>query len=209
MNTTEALKWRYSVKKYSTQKVSEEDIRQIVEATNLSASSAGLQPYRIVLVENPEMRARLAEGGFNPQIAEASHLLVFAAIDNLSASHVNEYMQRVADTRGIPVSSLDAFREKLTTNISGKTPEENLAWATKQAYIGLGTAMVAAAELRVDSTPMEGFHPAKFDEVLGLKEKGLRSVVLLALGYRDTEKDPFVNAAKVRLPLNELSYSVQ
>lgn len=209
MNTVEALKWRYSVKKYNQTKVEEASIRQIIEATNLSASSAGLQPYRIINVENSEIRAQLAEGGFNPQIAEASHLLVFAAIDNLSNAHVDDYMQRVADTRGVPAASLDVFRNKLTTSISNKTPEENFAWAAKQAYIGLGTAMVAAAELRVDSTPMEGFNPAKFDEILGLREKGLRSVVLLALGYRDAEKDPYVHAAKVRLPLHELSYSIQ
>lgn len=205
MSLIESLKWRYAVKKYSDQKVSDADVKTILEAINLSASSAGLQPYRVIMVENSELRKQLAEGGFNPQVLEASHLLVFAAIENLSETHVDEYMQRMADTRGLPIEALGDFRKILVANISGKTQEENFIWATKQAYIGLGTALVAAANLRVDTTPMEGFNPAKFDEMLGLKEKGLRSVVLLSLGYRNVEKDPFVNAAKVRLPLEEFT----
>lgn len=205
MSLIESLKWRYAVKKYNDQKVSDADVKIILEAINLSASSAGLQPYRVIVVENSELRKQLAEGGFNPQVLEASHLLVFATIENLSETHVDEYMQRMADIRGLPVEALGDFRKILVANISGKTQEENFIWATKQAYIGLGTALVAAANLRVDTTPMEGFNPAKFDEILGLKEKGLRSVVLLSLGYRNTEKDPFVNAAKVRLPLDKFT----
>lgn len=202
MNLAESLKWRYAVKKYADKKVSQTDLTIILEATNLSASSAGLQPYRVIVVENPEIRRKLGEGTFNPQITEASHLLVFAAIENLSVSHIDEYMQRMAYTRGLPVEALEQFRNMLVSNVTGKNQEENVIWATKQAYIGLGTALVAAAELNVDSTPMEGFDQVRFDEVLGLGEKGLRSVVLLALGYRDAQKDPYVNAAKVRLPLN-------
>lgn len=205
MSLIESLKWRYAVKKYNDQKVSDADVTTILEAINLSASSAGLQPYRVIVVENSELRKQLAEGGFNPQVLEASHLLVFATIENLSETHVDEYMQRMADIRGLPVEALGDFRKILVANISEKNQEENFIWATKQAYIGLGTALVAAANLRVDTTPMEGFNPAKFDEMLGLKEKGLRSVVLLSLGYRNAEKDPFVNAAKVRLPLEEFT----
>ncbi len=208
MTLTEALKWRYAVKKYSDQKVSDDDVKAVLEAINLSASSAGLQPYRVIVVENPEVRKQLAEGGFNPQVTEASHLLVFAAIENLSIAHIDDYMQRMADTRGIPVEALGDFRKILVANVTGRTQEENFAWATKQAYIALGTGLAAAAELRIDSTPMEGFNPAKFDAILGLKEQGLRSVVLLSLGYRNATKDPFVNAAKVRLPLDEFIKSV-
>lgn len=209
MHLIESLKWRYAVKKYNSKEVSKEAITAILQAINLSASSAGLQPYRVIVVENTELKSKLAENGFNPQISEASHLLVFAAFENLSTSHINDYMQRMADTRGIPLQSLDNFRQILTANINSKSAEENFIWAAKQAYIGLGTAIVAAAEMNIDTTPMEGFNPAKFDELLGLKEKGLRSVVLLSIGYRDTEKDPYVNAAKVRLPLDKFSYSIK
>lgn len=209
MNLIESLKWRYSVKKYSNQKVNGAVIKSITEAINLSASSAGLQPYRVIVVEHAGIRQQLAEGGFNPQVTEASHLLVFAAIEDLAAEHIDEYMQRMADTRGVPVEALGEFRKILVANITSKTPEENLVWATKQAYIGLGTGLAAAAELHIDATPMEGFLPAKFDEILQLREKGLRSVVLLALGYRDFEKDPYVNAAKVRLPLERFAEYVR
>lgn len=208
MTLTESLKWRYAVKKYSNKKVTDTDLKTISEAINLSASSAGIQPYRLIVVHNPDIRQQLAEAGFNPQIAEASHLLVFAAIADLSEKHIDEYMQRMADTRGVPVASLGQFRNILVANITGKSADENFIWAAKQAYIGLGTGLAAAAELRIDSTPMEGFDPAKFDELLGLTKQGLKSVVLLALGYRDEEKDPFVHAAKVRLPLGNFSMHI-
>lgn len=208
MSLLESLKWRYAVKKYTSVKVSNKDITTILEATNLSASSTGLQPYRVIVVENSDVRNKLAENGFNPQIAESSHLLVFAAFENLTESHIDDYMQRMADTRGIPVENLDNFRQMLLGNISNKTPQENFIWASKQTYIGLGTALLAAADLRIDATPMEGFNPEHFDEILGLKEKGLKSVVLLSLGFRDTENDPYVNAAKVRLPMDEFSFTI-
>lgn len=208
MSLQESLKWRYAVKKFSDKKVSQDDLQSILTSINLSASSAGLQPYRVINVENPEVRQKLSEGGFNPQIAEASHLLVFAAIDQLSVSHVDDYMQLMADTRGVSVESLEKFKHILTANISGKTDEENFIWASKQAYIGLGTALAAAAELRIDTTPMEGFRPSQFDDILGLKDKGLHSVVLLALGYRDENNDPYVHAAKVRLPLESFAISM-
>ncbi len=205
MNLTESLKWRYAVKKYSDKKVTDVDLRAILEAVNLSASSAGIQPYRIIVVGNPEIRKKLSEEGYNPQISEASHLLVFAAIANLSETHIDEYMHRMSVIRGLPLESLDNFRKILVANITGRTQEENFIWASKQAYIGLGTGIAAAAELRIDTTPMEGFNPDRFDELLALKEQGLKSVVLLALGYRDAEKDPFVNAPKVRLALESFS----
>ncbi|NBB30339.1 NAD(P)H-dependent oxidoreductase [Cellulophaga sp. BC115SP] len=208
MSLQESLKWRYAVKKFSDKKVSQDDLQSILTSINLSASSAGLQPYRVINVENPEVRQKLSEGGFNPQIAEASHLLVFAAIDQLSVSHVDDYMQLMADTRGVSVESLEKFKHILTANISGKTDEENFIWASKQAYIGLGTALAAAAELRIDTTPMEGFRPSQFDDILGLKDKGLRSVVLLALGYRDENNDPYAHAVKVRLPLESFAISM-
>lgn len=205
MSLTASLKWRYSVKKYSNRKVSHTDLNTVLEAINLSASSAGLQPYRVIVVENQDVMNQLGEGEFNPQISESSHLLVFAALDNVSETHIDEYMQRMADTRGIPVEGLKDFRNILISHVTGRTQEENFIWASKQAYIGLGTGIAAASELGIDNTPMEGFNPPKFDEILGLKEKGLRSVVLLALGYRDAEKDPYAHAAKVRLPLESFT----
>jgi nitroreductase len=209
MSLITSLKWRYAVKKFSNKKVSDADLQTILDGINLSASSAGLQPYRVIVVENEEIRAKLGKGEFNPQITEASHLLVFAAMEAISIFDIDEYMQRMADTRGLPVESLSAFREILTAHITGRSKEENFVWATKQAYIGLGTGLAVSAELRIDTTPMEGFDPAKFDEILELKTKGLRSVVLLAVGYRDAEKDPYVNSAKVRLDAKDFTIFVK
>lgn len=204
MTVIDNLNWRYAVKKYSDKKVEQNKIDKIIEAINLSASSAGLQPYRLIEVQDEEIRKSLGEGSFNPQITEASHLLVFAAFDNITQKSIDDYIGLIAKVRDASLQSLDDFKKKLEYNFFQKmTPEENFIWAARQAYIGLGTGLVAAAEMQVDTTPMEGFDPVKFDEVLGLKEKGLRSVVILALGHRDVQKDIFAKLKKVRVPKYE------
>lgn len=200
MQLIENLNWRYSVKKYQKTKVSEENINKIVEAIRLSASSAGLQPYRVILVEDEKIRAQLQENSFNPQVTEASHLIVFAAMSSINANHIDEYMNLVATTRNIPQESLSDFKNSLSGYLLAQNDKDNLDWATRQAYIGLGTGLAAAAELQIDTTPMEGFDRSIFDTVLGLKDQNLTSVVVLAVGYRDEEKDFLAKAPKVRLP---------
>lgn len=200
MNLLETLKWRYATKKYSDKKVPADQIRRIVEAINLSASSAGLQPYRLFIVENPALKKQLGENSFNVQIVESSHVLVFAALEKISEADIERYISHIAQVREVPEESLTEFRTKLIGHFQGNTDEQNFSWATKQAYIGLGTGLIAAAELKIDTTPMEGFDAQKFDTLLGLKEKGLKSVVILALGYRDEEADIFAKFKKVRLP---------
>ncbi|MCL4641954.1 MAG: nitroreductase family protein [Olivibacter sp.] len=199
------LKWRYATKKYSTEKVSEEKINQILEAINLTASSCGIQPYRVLVVSNPEIRAKLGAGSFNGQIVNSSHLLVFAAFNEISTTYIEEYIKMAEKQRNLPEGGMANFTEKLVNYFSANTAEANAIWASKQAYIGLGTALLAAAELKIDSTPMEGFDAAQFDEVLGLKEKGLHTAVILSLGYRDAENDYLVDMPKVRLPIGEFS----
>lgn len=207
MNVKDVLNWRYAVKKFSDKAVSDEKLQQVVEAVNLSASSAGLQPYRLVVVHDKALQKRLGEGSFNGQIAGASHLLVFAALENVQPQHITAYMQRIATTRGIAVESLSDFQRSLEGYLLARDQEQNFIWAARQAYIGLGTALVAAASLGVDATPMEGFDAARFDQLLELTEKGLKSVVVLALGYRDVENDVFAGLKKVRLPLEEFVLS--
>ncbi|MFC6100386.1 nitroreductase family protein [Olivibacter domesticus] len=199
------LKWRYATKKYNTEKVSEEKVNQILEAINLTASSCGIQPYRVLVISNPEIRAQLGAGSFNGQIVNSSHLLVFAAFNEISITYIEEYIKMAEKQRNLPEGGMDEFSKKLTGYFSANTQEANAIWANKQAYIGLGTALAAAAELKIDTTPMEGFDAQQFDEILGLKAKGLHAVVLLSLGYRDTENDYFANLAKVRLPIEEFS----
>lgn len=199
------LKWRYATKKYNAEKVSEEKVNQILEAINLTASSCGIQPYRVLVVSNPEIRAQLGAGSFNGQILNSSHLLVFAAFNEISTTYIEEYIKMAEKQRNLPEGGMDDLKNKLINYFSANSAEANAIWANKQAYIGLGTALVAAAELKIDTTPMEGFDAQQFNEVLGLKEKGLHAAVILSLGYRDAENDYFANMVKVRLPIEEFS----
>lgn len=178
-------------------------IKKITEAINLAATSTGMQPFRIMVINDKELQKKLGEGSFNSQIAEASHLLVFAAFDNVTTERIGSYIRNIANVREVTEESLQEFKNTLEYYLLNRTEEENFIWASKQAYIALGTALIAAAEIGIDSTPMEGFDAAKFDELLNLKEKGLRSVVVLSLGYRDSENDAFNKFKKVRLPIDE------
>lgn len=203
MNLTEALNWRYAVKKYTNEKVSDDKIEEILKATLLTASSVGIQPYRVINITNKEVREKLAEQSFNKQIAEASHLFAFAAFETITKDQIHDLIALMSRERELPESSFQDFKSSLENYLLSRKDEENFTWATKQAYIALGTAMVAAADLKVDTTPMEGFDAALLDELLNLKEQGLKSVVLLSLGYRDSENDFLANQKKVRLPLEE------
>ncbi|HWV72729.1 MAG TPA: nitroreductase family protein [Pseudosphingobacterium sp.] len=203
------LKWRYATKKYNTEKVSDEKIDRILEAINLTASSCGIQPYRVLVISNPEIRAQLGAGSFNGQIVNSSHLLVFAAFNEISTTYIEEYIKMAEKQRNLPEGGMDDLKNKLINYFSANSTEANASWANKQAYIGLGTALVAAAELKIDTTPMEGFDAQQFNEVLGLKAKGLHTAVILSLGYRDAENDYFANMAKVRLPIEEFSAFVE
>lgn len=202
------LKWRYAVKKYSEKKVSEDKVDQIVEAINLTATSCGIQPYRLFVITNPELRERLGEGSFNAQIHASSHLLVFAGFDAITSDYIRDYVEMMEEQRNLEKGALNVFEDTLIRHFSVQTPEQNVIWSDKQAYIGLGTALIAAAELKVDATPMEGFDAKLFDEVLGFSDKGLHASVILSLGYRDESNDFLASMPKVRLPINEFSISI-
>ncbi len=200
MELLEALQWRYATKKYSNKKVPDDVLERIITAINLSASSFGMQPYKLFIIENPDLRKELSAYSFNPQITEASHLLVFAAFNAITSETIERYVELISNERKIPVENLSVFKEKALNGLLLKTDNENFIWATKQAYIALGTGMIAAAAEKVDATPMEGFNTENFDEILELKEKGLRSVALMSLGYRDEERDSYARLKKVRWP---------
>ncbi|MBW8243705.1 nitroreductase family protein [Muricauda oceani] len=203
MELIEAMEWRYATKQYSDKKVSDDVLEKITKAIHLSASSYGIQPYKILVIENPDVRKKLSAHSFNPQINQASHLLVFAAFDSIKSDTIEKYVELIAKVREIPIEDLSVFKEKALNRLLLKSDEDNFIWATKQAYIALGTGMIAAAVEKVDATPMEGFIAENFDEMLGLKEKGLRSVALLSLGYRDVENDSNARLKKVRWPREE------
>ena len=205
MSTLSNLKWRYATKRMNGQKVPAEKIETILEAIQLAPTSLGLQPFTVLVIENPELKAKIAPAIYNqPQITEGSHVVIFAVWNEISEANIDKYLNHIATLRGIPVESLDGMRNMINGSITGKTPEQILAWNMKQAYIALWTGLVAAAEEQVDATPMEGFDPEALDAALGLTGKGLHSTVIMALGYRDAEKDYLSSAAKVRRDKSEL-----
>lgn len=205
MSLIENLNWRYATKKMNGQKVPQEKLDYILEAIRLSATSYGLQPFSVLVIESEELRKKIQPVAYNqPQIFEASHLLVFAAWNDVTEAHVAAYMNDMAETRGIPVNALQGFHNTITGTIERLTQEQRFNWSAKQAYIALGTGLAAAAEQKVDATPMEGFDALGLDVLLDLPAKGLRSVAILPLGYRDEANDQLANAKKVRRAKEEL-----
>ncbi|MBG1233368.1 NAD(P)H-dependent oxidoreductase [Aestuariivirga litoralis] len=203
------LNWRYATKKYDTaKKVSQRQLDEILEAISLAPSGSGYQPYDVLVVTNPEVREKLRAAANNQsQVTEASHLLVFAAWDNITAEKLGKVFDNMALIRG-KSDSLDERRKGAIAGFEAKSAEENFHFAAQQAFIGLGVGVSAAAALKVDATPMGGFDPKKFDEILGLKAKGLRSVVILPIGHRHADGDWLVNLKKVRRPKNEMFIEV-
>jgi nitroreductase/dihydropteridine reductase len=199
MELLEAMNWRYAAKKMTGQTIPSGKIDTILEAIRLSASSVGLQPYTIFVIDNPELKGKIHELACpQPQILEGSHLLVFASWTGIESSHIDDYIQLISNTRGVTVESLTPFANSIKGNLLSKTTEELDNWAARQAYIALGTGLIAAATEQVDTTPMEGFNATVLDDLLDLPAKGLHSVSLLALGYRDEARDFLSKAPKVR-----------
>ena len=199
------LNWRYATKKMDPTKVVPQDkLDIIVEAIRMAPTSSGTQPFELLVVTNPEkLEAIQAAAGGQAQITDGSHLLVFAAWDNYTEERIDTVADLNVAARG-DLPMLHAYYDNLKNNYVPRDADVNYAHAARQAYIALGVALVAAAEQEVDSTPMEGFDPAKVDEILGLSERGLRSVVLLPLGYRDPTGDWLLPMKKVRKSLDTI-----
>lgn len=205
MEIIKSLEWRYATKQMNGQPVPQAKVDQILKAIQLAPSSMGLQPYTVLVISDEEIKKQIQPIAHNQQqVVDSSHVLVFAAWADISAAEVEDYMAHTATTRNLPLAALNDFKNKLLGIITKNTSEENFNWAARQTYIAFATAIAAAAEARVDATPMEGFDAAALDNLLGLKEKGLRSITLLPLGYRDTEKDWLANLPKVRRPKEKL-----
>jgi nitroreductase / dihydropteridine reductase len=194
------LQWRYAAKKMNPAKaVPQEKVDRILEAIRLTATSSGLQPYEVFVVTNKDVREKIKPIAWNQdQITDGSHLLVFAAWDNYTADRINMMFDLVNEQRGFKNEGWENYRQLILSTYVPRDAEVNYQHAARQAYIGLGTALIAAAEEQVDATPMEGFDPKALDEILGLKARGLRSVAILPLGYRADEGDWLVNLKKVR-----------
>ena len=194
------LQWRYACKKMDPNKaVSQDKVDRIIEAARLAPTSSGLQPFEIILVTNPAVREQIKPKAHGQaQVTDGSHLLVFAAWDNYTAERINGMFDLTIAQRGGTNEGWENYRQMLLKNYPARDAHVNFEHAARQAYIGLGAALIAAAFEEVDATPMEGFDPAAVDEILGLKARGLRSVVLMPLGYRAAEGDWLVSLKKVR-----------
>ena len=205
MSLIDALNWRYACKNMDTEKpVEEEKVDRILEAIRLTATSSGLQQYELLVITNKEIQAKLQAIAWNQsQVTAASHVIVFAAWDNYTEERINMMFDLTNEIRGFKNDGWEAYRQMLLSTYPTRDAEANYQHAARQAYVALGTALIAAAMEGVDSTPMEGFDPAAADEILGLRELGLRSVVLLPLGYRKEEGDWLVNLKKVRRPMED------
>ena len=204
MNLSEILNWRYATKAMTTEVVSDEKINSIINVTLLCPSSSGLQPFKIILISNKEIKKKIFPIAMNqPVIEQSSHLMIFAAWDSYTEERVNHHFAYINKQRGMPDSSTDGYRQMLLALFKTQTIEQQFQHAAKQSYIGLGYATIAAANEQVDATPMEGFNPEALDELLELKKQGLKSTAILALGYRDIKTDWLVKLKKIREPLNE------
>lgn len=197
----ENLKWRYATKKYDpTKKVAQEDVDKIIEAARLAPTSSGLQQFRVIVITNQELKNKIVPIAWDQDIvADCSHLLVFAAWDNYTEERIDSIYNFTTDERDLPRGRFDSYTDRLKAMYLPQSAETNFIHTARQSYIGLGLALAQAAELKVDSTPMEGFSSDVLDDLLDLKSKGLKSVSMLPLGYRDAENDWLEGMKKVRI----------
>ena len=206
MNTfVENQNWRYATKQFdAAKKISPADLETLKEAVRLSASSYGLQPYRVIIVESAELKEKLKPAAYNQsQITDASYLFIFANDIGLGDHSVDNYINNISETRGVPADALAGFSNMMKGSIAGLSDEAKHIWTAKQTYLALGNLLNAAAELKIDATPMEGFNAAAFNEILGLDKLGLNASVIAPVGYRHDE-DKTQHVKKVRKSHEEL-----
>lgn len=204
MNIHKALDWRYAVREFSSEKLTEMQVNTLMDATRKSASSYGLQPYKLVVIESREIREKLLPHSFGQEkVLNCSHLVVFAAQKNIGHWTVDRYIQQLIRVRNVSYDSVSDYARHMKQALASKTPIEKQQWAQQQAYIALGTFLTAAATLEIDSCPMTGFDSQAYDEILGLNSKGLETVAIAALGYRNPN-DKSASMKKVRFDYDEI-----
>lgn len=205
MSLIDHLNWRHAVKAYDpSKKVSEENISKIIEAARLAPTSSGLQPFKLLVVRDADIKKKLAEGALNPDcMRDASHVIIFAAWDRYTEERIDKVYDFTTEERGLPKGRFASYTDKLKSIYLPQPAELNFAHTARQTYIALGLALAQAAELKIDTTPVEGFNNEWVDEVLDLKKHGLKSVSLMYVGYADQEKDWLGSMKKVRVPKEE------
>lgn len=205
MNTIQSLEWRYATKKFDTNKrISNSKLNTILKAFNLTATSYGLQPVKLVVIDDKEVMQQLVEHSMGQQqVAQASHLLVFCINTKINAKYIKNYFKLVKDVRNTPDEILQPFRDFLINDFKNKPKKQIKDWATKQAYLTMGNLLTVCALEGIDACPMEGFTPKQYDKILGLKTENLKSVLVMPIGYR-ADDDMFATLKKVRKPLSEV-----
>lgn len=205
MSFLDKLNERYATKAMNGEVVPQEKIDRILEAIRLAPTSSGLQPFEVFVVTNDATKSSIKEIAWNQTpVTDCSHLLVFAAWDNYTADRINHMFDLTNEIRGFKNEGWENYRQMLLSSYPQRDAEVNFEHAARQTYIAFMAAIAQSAFEGVDSTPMEGFNPDALDEILGLREKGLRSTLLLPIGYRAAKKDWLVNLVKVRKPIEEL-----
>ena len=205
MSFLEKLNERYATKAMNGEVLSQEKVDTILEAIRLAPTSSGLQPFEVFVVTNNAIKSSIKEIAWNqPQVTDCSHLLVFAAWDNYTEDRINHMFDLTNEIRGFKNEGWENYRQMLLSSYPQKDAETNFEHAARQTYIAFMAAITQAAFEGIDSTPMEGFDPAALDKILGLREKGLRSTLLLPIGYKDVDKDWLAKLVKVRKPIEEL-----
>lgn len=199
------LNWRYATKEFdTTKKVSAEDLNVLVESLRLSPSSFGLQAWEFVVVENNELKDKLVPFSYNQaQVGQASHVFVLCVPTSVNNKLINDFFEDIVTTRGVTRESLEEYEGYLRHHVGNMNDDEEFNWMKGQLYIALGFLLAAAARLRIDSCPIEGFSPTDYDKLLGLKEKGLRSVLVVPVGYRATT-DKYIDIPKVRFSQDKI-----
>lgn len=203
------LNWRLATKNFDpNKKISDNDFDMLIEVLRLTASSYGLQPWKFVVVKNPEIREKLLAASYGQsQITDASHLIVLCAKTYLSETDINEYLERTAEVRGLNLENLDGFKGMLNSFVGGKSSEMLQAWATKQTYIALGNLLTSCAMAEIDSCPMEGYDQGSYNQILELDKLGLTAAVVCPVGYRK-EDAPESKEKKVRFSKEDLVINI-
>ncbi|WP_462317454.1 NAD(P)H-dependent oxidoreductase [Marinilabilia sp.] len=204
MELLDKFEWRYATKRFDTnRKLGPEQVNYLLKAANLAPSSYGIQPFAVAMIEDEDMKARLSPAAYNqPQVTEASHLFVFAVRTDVSEKDVDEFVERIVKTRKVSREDVAEYEAVMKGSINKRSPESRFNWASRQAYISLGFLLAAGATQDIDVCPMEGFNKQKFDEILGLTERGFSSIAMAAAGYRSAE-DTTAQDKKVRKSLEE------
>ncbi|MCK0107900.1 NAD(P)H-dependent oxidoreductase [Flavobacteriaceae bacterium S0825] len=209
MELIENLKWRYATKKFDTsKKVSSNDLQKLKEAVQLSVSSYGLQLYKVLIIENSEIREQLKPVSWNQsQITDASHLFVFCNYTDATPDAIDDFIKQTAETRNLDLERLNGYGDFIKEKLNEKIPEEKTGWLKSQTYLALGNLLNACAELKIDACPMEGFEPEAYNKILGLEQQGLNAAVIAPIGYRH-DKDHTIGQQKVRKPMDVLFETV-